>query len=152
MNEPREIRLATAEDATSISNIVKDTIRISNSKDYPPSVIERVVANFPPETVLQLMDSRTVWVAVNNGDVIGTASLDGDTVRTVFVSPSAQGSGVGQRLMQTMEAAALEKNLKVLRVPASLTARNFYARLGYNEVREVVFGEERTFLMEKSLT
>lgn len=54
--------------------------------------------------------------------------------------------------MQTIEAAALENNLTVLRVPASLTARPFYARLGYNEVREVMFGDERTFLMEKSLT
>lgn len=53
--------------------------------------------------------------------------------------------------MQTVEAAAFANGIKALQVPASLTARNFYARLGYNEVREVLFGEERTFVMEKQI-
>ncbi|WP_342355312.1 GNAT family N-acetyltransferase [Rhizobium changzhiense] len=72
-------------------------------------------------------------------------------MRTVFVSPIAQGRGIGRRLMQTVEAAAFANGIKALQVPASLTARNFYARLGYNEVREVLFGEERTFVMEKQI-
>ena len=152
MTDPIEIREAHIEDAVAISNIVRDTIRVSNSKDYASTVIEQVVANFSPEAMRRLITSRTVWVAASNGVVVATASLEGDTVRTVFVSPSAQRLGIGQRLMRTVEAAARDRNLKLLRVPASLTARDFYARLGYSNVREVLYGEERTFLMEKSLT
>jgi hypothetical protein len=53
--------------------------------------------------------------------------------------------------MQTVEIAAFASGVKALQVPASLTARNFYARLGYNEVQEVIFGDERTFVMEKQI-
>jgi N-acetylglutamate synthase-like GNAT family acetyltransferase len=152
MAEPIEIRRATAKDARAISAVVKNTIRISNSKDYPASVIERVLSNFSPDAVRQLMDKRTVWVALKGGVVVGTASLEGDTVKTVFVSPSTQRIGIGNRLMMTVEEVARGQSLKLLRVPASMTARSFYARLGFADVREVFYGEERTFLMEKSLT
>lgn len=146
-----EIRNAVRGDALLISDLVRDTIRTSNSMDYPASVIERVVGNFSPDAILRLMGSRVVWIALQNGETVGTASLDGDMARTVFVSPTAQGRGIGRRLMQTVEVAASENGIKVLRVPASLTARDFYARLGYNEVRQVLYGEERTFEMEKQL-
>lgn len=98
-----------AEEANEISSIVNDTIRISNSKDYPPELIESVVANFSPEAVRKLMDSRVVWVALSEGGVVGTASLEGATVRTVFVLPSAQGLGIGKRLMQTVEVSARDE-------------------------------------------
>ena len=152
MAEPIEIRRATADDAPAISTVVMNTIRISNSQDYPASVIERVVSNFSPEAVCQLIDKRTVWVALKDGVVVGTASLEGDTMKTVFVSPSTQGLGIGSRLMMTVEDVARGQSLKLLRVPASMTARRFYARLGFGDVREVLYGEEHTFLMEKSLT
>lgn len=146
-----EVRPATVWDALTISNIVKDTIRVSNSRDYPASVIERVSENFSAEAVRELINSRSVWVALIDGVVVGTASLENNTVRTVFVAPAAQRSGVGRCLMQAVELAAINQSLKLLKVPASLTARSFYARLGYMDVREIIYGEEHTFLMEKSL-
>ncbi|WP_313904028.1 GNAT family N-acetyltransferase [Rhizobium laguerreae] len=151
MMDEIEIRRAIASDAPLISELVTNTIRISNSADYPASVIERVIGNFSADAILKLMDSRNVWIALQGGEPVGTASLDGDTVRTVFVSPTAQRRGIGRRVMQTVEAAAFANGIKALQVPASLTARNFYARLGYSEVREVLFGEELTVVMEKQI-
>ncbi|MGR9075292.1 GNAT family N-acetyltransferase [Rhizobium leguminosarum] len=151
MTDEIEIRRAIGRDAPLISELVTNTIRISNSADYPASVIERVIGNFSPDAILRLMDSRIVWIALQGGEPVGTASLDGDMVRTVFVSPTVQGRGIGRRLMQTVEIAAFASGVKALQVPASLTARYFYARLGYNEVQEVIFGDERTFVMEKQI-
>ncbi|NNU66914.1 GNAT family N-acetyltransferase [Rhizobium sp. WYCCWR 11152] len=151
MMDEIEIRGVIGSDAPLISELLTNTIRISNSADYPASVIERVIGNFSADAILKLMDSRIVWIALQGGEPVGTASLDGNTVRTVFVSPTAQGRGIGRRLMQTVEVEAFANGMKALQVPASLTARNFYARLGYNEVREVLFGEERTFVMEKQI-
>ncbi|EJT06758.1 GNAT family N-acetyltransferase [Rhizobium sp. CCGE 510] len=151
MSDKIEIRRAIGSDASAISELVRHTIRISNSADYPASIIERVVGNFSPDAMLRLMDRRIVWLALQDGEPVGTAGLDGDTVRTVFVSPAAQGRGIGRRLMQTAETAASANGIKALHVPASITARNFYARLGYNEVQEILSGEERIFLMEKQI-
>ena len=145
------IRLATKGDATVISRIVIAALRGSNAQDYPPEVIAQVEKSFTPEAVATLLDKRRVFVASIHGVPIATASLDSDVVRTVFVDPSHQGSGVGRRLMETLHAEALNAGISRLLVPSSLTAEGFYSGLGYRKVREESHGAERTIVMEKSL-
>ena len=60
----------------------------------------------------------------------GTASLDGNVIRTVFVAPDAQGHGVGKRLMATVEQTTRDLGMRMLTVPSSVTAEQFYAKLG----------------------
>ena len=151
MEPSLQIRPAQKSDVGQISRLVQKTIRISNAQDYPKAVIDRVVANFSTDTVQHLLTIRTVLVAIQDDVAVGTASLDGEVVRTVFVAPEVQGQGVGRCLMNAIEAIADLEGTTVLQVPASLTARPFYARLGYIEVRDVLHGEERTVIMEKRI-
>ncbi|EQM69721.1 GNAT family N-acetyltransferase [Pseudomonas tohonis] len=145
------IRTATPDDATAISQVVLLALAESNARDYPPAVIASVQANFGPEQVRGLLAAREVLVAEEAGCVIGTASLDGDVVRTVFVAPGAQGLGVGRRLMEHVEALARERGVAVLKVPSSIIAEGFYAGLGFQAVQQIIRGEERTIVMERSL-
>lgn len=145
------IRTATPDDAAAISQVVLTALAESNARDYPPAVIASVQANFGPEQVRGLLAAREVLVAEEAGCVIGTASLDGDVVRTVFVAPGAQGLGVGRRLMEQVEALARERGVAVLKVPSSITAEGFYAGLGFQAVQQIIRGEERTIVMERSL-
>lgn len=145
------IRTATPDDATAISQVVLLALAESNARDYPPAVIASVQANFGPEQLRGLLAAREVLVAEEAGCVIGTASLDGDVVRTVFVAPGAQGLGVGRRLMEQVEALARERGVAVLKVPSSITAEGFYAGLGFQAVQQIIRGEERTIVMERSL-
>ncbi|CAN7413794.1 GNAT family N-acetyltransferase [Aquipseudomonas alcaligenes] len=145
------IRTATPDDATAISQVVLLALAESNARDYPPAVIASVQANFGPEQVRGLLAAREVLVAEEAGCVIGTASLDGDVVRTVFVAPGAQGLGVGRRLMEQVEALARERGVALLKVPSSITAEGFYAGLGFQAVQQIIRGEERTIVMERSL-
>lgn len=145
------IRFATKEDAASISRIVVAALRESNAQDYPPEVIAQVEKSFTPEAVEVLLSKRKVFVASIQDDLIATASLDGDVVRTVFVEPAHQRNGVGRRLMERIHAEALNTGMSRLLVPSSLTAEAFYASLGYRKIRDEFHGEEHTIVMEKSL-
>lgn len=89
------IRLAQEADVEAISAVVLSALRETNAKDYSQDIISRVVQNFTPAAVRKLLASRIVCVATNGKNVVGTASLDGAVIRTVFVSPSMQGQGVG---------------------------------------------------------
>ncbi|KAB0546284.1 GNAT family N-acetyltransferase [Pseudomonas argentinensis] len=146
-----QIRRALDSDAEAISQLIVQTLRLSNAQDYPPAVIDRVVANFDAAGVRGLMASRQVFVALDGARVVGTASLAGDVVRSVFVLPERQGRGVGKALMRHVEGVARAAGVGQLRVPASLTAVPFYSALGYAVVREVVDGDERTFVMAREL-
>lgn len=145
------IRQAREADADAISDVIVQALRLSNAADYPPQVIERVAANFDAAGVRALMASREVFVALDGARVVATASLAGDVVRSVFVLPELQGRGVGKALMGYVEGVAQAAAVPCLRVPASLTAVPFYKALGYAVVREVVDGDERTFVMVREL-
>ncbi|MBR0778126.1 GNAT family N-acetyltransferase [Bradyrhizobium diazoefficiens] len=145
------VRSAREDDAGDISAVILRALRETNAKDYTAEIIERVERSFSPDAVLQLLGRRTVFVATNGGRVVGTASLDGSVVRTVFVAPDAQARGVGKLLMAEIERTARERNIPVLTVPSSVTAETFYARLGFKAVRDSYHGDERTIIMERLL-
>ena len=151
VNPTIEIRVAVAQDASLISGLIQKTIRVSNAQDYSSATIDRVADNLSVEAVRDLIDDRVVLVAVKADKILGTAGLDGAVMRTVFVHPEMQGLGLGTLLVNAIEATAKQKRLTAVRVPASLTAEAFYARLGYTAIRQIVQGDERTIVMEKCL-
>jgi GNAT superfamily N-acetyltransferase len=147
-----DIRLATDRDAVDLSGLIVRTIRISNAADYPAHLIDRICDNFSPDRIASRFASRITILVVSATEIIGTASLDGRTVRSVFVDPDRQRDNVGRRLMTAIESMARDAGQNTLEVPSSLTAQGFYARLGYRVLRERIEGEERIIVMSKSLS
>ncbi|MCP3394111.1 GNAT family N-acetyltransferase [Bradyrhizobium sp. CCGB12] len=143
------IRSALENDADEISAVILRALRETNAKDYTDEIIERVERSFSPDAVRELIGKRTVFVATVGGRVVGTASLDGGVVRTVFVAPDVQTRGIGKLLMAEIERTARERSVPSLTVPSSVTAEAFYARLGFNLVRDSYYGDERTIIMER---
>ncbi|MCL9653126.1 GNAT family N-acetyltransferase [Pseudomonas protegens] len=147
-----QVRPALEADAARVSQVILAALLTSNAQDYPAHVIERVQDSFTPDAVLQLMRRRQMFVALVDGELLGTASLDGRAVRSVFVDPAYHGHGLGRQLMAAVEQAALDSGLTSLVVPSSVTAEGFYARLGFVRVREHYEGEELTLIMERALS
>ena len=146
-----EIRLALETDVEAISDVIVAALRETNAKDYSQDIIDRVAESFTPAAVRRFLDSRLVFVAIEGADVVGTASLDGAVVRTVFVSPTVQKQGIGSQLMAEVERAARLKGTEMLSVPSSIGAQAFYTKLGFNVVRDNYYGDERTIIMERLL-
>jgi GNAT superfamily N-acetyltransferase len=145
------IRPALDEDAADISAVILRALRETNAQDYTDEIIARVERSFSPDAVRELIAKRAVFVATSGDRVVGTASLDGSVVRTVFVAPDVQARGIGKLLMAEIERTARERNIPSLTVPSSVTAETFYARLGFNAVRDSYHGDERTIIMERLL-
>ena len=85
-----QIRRATFADADAISHIITKTVREINAKDYSPAVIDEVTRNFTPDRVAEKIKIRQVFVATQQNEIIGTASLESNIVRSVFVLPGNQ--------------------------------------------------------------
>ena len=145
------IRIATRDDATAISKVIVNALRKSNAHDYSPEIIAQVERSFAPQAILDLLIQRQIFVATVRDQVIATASLDRDVVRSVFVDPPHQGTGIGRQLMTMLLAVAVSNGIARLRVPSSITAKDFYASLGFSKVRDEFHGAERTIIMERML-
>jgi GNAT superfamily N-acetyltransferase len=145
------IREATPADAAPISAVIRAALWGNNAADYPPGIIEEIAPSFAPDRLVDLMAQRRTWVAESAGAIVGTASLQGDGVRTVFVLPAAQAGGIGIGLMRQVETFARGRQIASLTVPSSITAVNFYRKLGYVVLREQYWRNVRTILMRKEL-
>jgi GNAT superfamily N-acetyltransferase len=146
--------MATPADAPVIGALVQRAIRTSNSADYEATIIEMMCANFAPDKVLERMAVRDVFAAVHDGAVIGTVSfsLPRSKLYSLFIEPSVQRGGIGRRLVRHIEQHATGLGCTTLQLSASITAKPFYERLGY----ETITFEERvndgsTWLMRKAL-
>lgn len=144
------IRRSTTDDSGSVHEIVLRALQETNATDYPASVIDRLILTLP-EKVASNLDTWHAFVALVDGRVVGTASLSGHTVKSVFVHPDYQRRGVATKLMGVIEDAALAQSVRSLDVQSSITAQPFYGMLGFDIVREEFYGEERTIVMSKAL-
>ena len=112
-----------------------------------------MVAEFTPQALKEPALKRDMFVAKDGGNVLGTVSLDGDKVFTLFVNPSAHRRGIGGALMDHVEKLAKERGHHQIVLPASLTAHNFYLKRGYVDVRETHSDEHGTnIIMRKPLS
>ncbi|RXT46134.1 hypothetical protein B6S44_25170 [Bosea sp. Tri-44] len=147
-----EIRQATPADVEEISAIVLRCLRETNAQYYAASIMASVIENFSPEKIAARLVDRIVLVATVESGIIGTASLHGSWVRSVFVRPDGQGLGIGARLMQAIEECADAQGTRQISVPSSINAEGFYRRLGFVHLRDELQGQERVIVMVKLLT
>src|SRR5262245_24714008 len=98
------IRRAAAEDARAVHDIVLRALRETNARDYPASVIDRLALTLP-EKVAANLEAWHAFVAIVDERVVGTASLSGDVIKSVFVHPDYQRAGVATKLMGAVESA-----------------------------------------------
>ncbi|HCU6011421.1 TPA: GNAT family N-acetyltransferase [Legionella pneumophila] len=145
------IRAANFDDAEDISKLIIKTLQESNVKDYSTKIIEEVIESFSPTKITSRMAQRQIFIAIEQNQIIGTASLEDNMVRSVFVLPSKQMKKIGLQLMNHLENIAKEQNIQHLTVPSSITAEAFYRKLGYKTIGEEYYGEERTIIMEKHI-
>lgn len=146
-----EVHIANDVHAEGISRVICDAIRTVNVRDYPAAEIERLVGNFTTSCVLEFLKQRLTFVVLFNEKVVGTGSLQGSELKSLFVSPELHRKGIGGTLVSELEKVAAERGLKQLSVSSSLSAVSFYSSLGYIEKSREFFGDEETVTMTKSI-
>jgi GNAT superfamily N-acetyltransferase len=125
------IRPYRSADADAVSKIIRTTMRISNSADYPIEHLQPLIDYFSAAKVEQINGERVCLVAEEDGHLLATAGLEVDELVTFFVLPEAQGRGIGAALLHALEEIAHAQGIPELRVNASMTGVPFYERHGY---------------------
>lgn len=125
-------------DETAVSEIIRTTLFVSNSKDYSPEFIEENIKSHSPEVIASRAAESHFYVAVDGRKIIGCGGITGywgsDTesyIVSVFVLPEYQGRGIGRRIIETLEADKYFLRAWRTEVCSSLTAVSFYLKMGY---------------------
>ena len=131
-------RFETA-DAQAVSALIITTLRISNIKDYGSEHIENECKLFTPEKVLERAGWTHFYVFCEGAKIVGCGAIgpywgkeDESSLFNIFVLPEYQGKGVGRKIIETLEADEYALRAKRIEIPASITGRDFYRKLGYD--------------------
>jgi predicted N-acetyltransferase YhbS len=76
-------------------------------------------------------DRRLMLVAEQDGQIAGGALGFGSTLRILALKPEARGKGLGRRLIQTYEVAAMRHGVRTISLGAVEQQKGFYERMGY---------------------
>ena len=125
-------------DEYAVSDVICTTLSVSNSKDYSPDFIEENIKSHTPEVIASRAAESHFYVAVDGRKIIGCGGITGywgSETESYLVSdlvlPGYQGRGIGRRIIETLEADEYFLRAWRTEVGSSLTAVDFYLRMGY---------------------
>lgn len=134
------IRLAEPSDAEAIATVLYEAFGVYR-ENYTPEAFEVVTPN--AETIVTRFAEGPQWVAEIDDQIVGTVSLttepEGLYVRSMAVSPSVQGKGVGHILLNAVNefANASEHDRVFLHTTYFVPgAGEMYAKHGFRWVRD----------------
>ena len=152
------IRRFRETDAEDVSQLIRTTIRISNTKDYPMELMDALIETETPEHVLERASWTHFYVVQDREQIVGCGAIgpywgkeDESSLFTIFVLPEYQGKGVGRLIVETLEQDEFFLRARRIEIPASITGVPFYLRMGYhykNGISEP--DEEHLIRMEKN--
>jgi putative acetyltransferase len=134
------LRSYRREDLDGVIEVFQRAVRGVASRDYDPGQIA-AWAEVDRATWDDRRLTSPTWVAVKDGRIVGFSDLKADGhLDMMFVHPDFNGIGVASRLLDRVEAAAIEQGLTRIFTEASLTARPFFERRGFQlEAQQRVF-------------
>lgn len=154
------VRRFVETDAAEVSALITRTLRITNSKDYPPEYIEKDVAQFIPVKVIERASWTHFYVFCDEHKIVGCGAIgpywgkeDESNLFNIFVLPEYQGRGIGRRIIETLEADEYALRAKRIEIPASITACAFYQKMGYDYKNGInAVDAEKLYRLEKFRT
>jgi putative acetyltransferase len=144
-------------DAGAVARLFTDTVRAVNSLDYSP---EQIAAWAPEPPDLDhwrdRLGKRMVFVAEHDAEIVGFVTFEADHhLDHLYVHHRFQRQGVATSLCERIEREVRSAVTHRLFTEASITARPFFERIGYQMIaRQTVEHGGMSFLnfrMEKLL-
>lgn len=151
------IRRFIDKDAEQTAQMIAKTLRTTNIKDYSHEEIEALVLAISPETLLERSKGGHMYVVCDGERIVGCGAVAGywgstteSILLTIFVDPDYQGNGIGRKIIETLESDEYFLRAKRIEIPASITAVDFYRKLGYDYKNGLAeLDDERLYRLEK---
>ena len=152
-----EIRLFKQEDAVETAQVIAETLRTSNSKDYSQKYIEDNISSHAADVLIERAKEGHMYVVCDKSRIVGCGAIAGywgstteSILLTIFVLPEYQGKGIGKQIIHTLENDEFFLRAKRIEIPASITAVKFYRKMGYDYKNGITeLDDEQLYRLEK---
>lgn len=149
MNNDIIIRPFESGDEIEVSKVICETLRVSNKNDYSPEFIQENINSHSPDIIAERAKDAHFYAVCDRSKIIGCGGITGywgsiteSYLISIFVLPEYQGMGIGRRIMKTLENDEFFKRAWRTEVGSSITAVEFYRKLGYEYKDGIMIPDE----------
>ena len=128
-----EFKLAKKCDAEKVYTLVQETIKLVYPKYYLKEIVDMFCEFHSRENIIKDIEVGNTYILVENEEMIGTGTKNGNHITRVYVLPGYQKRGYGSFIMNQLEEKIKEK-YDYVDIDASLPACRLYSHLGYQTV------------------
>ena len=133
-----EIRRFQPADAADTARLIAETLTVTNGKDYSEAYLQKIIAAYSAKALIMQAERSHMYVACDGGKIVGCGAAaryeerpDESILLSIFVQPAYQGKGIGRSIMEALEQDEYCLQSKRIELHASITAVEFYKKLGY---------------------
>ena len=151
------IQRGSKSDIEAMKKLFYDTITAVNVRDYEKAQIEEWRSTGKNKKRWEdLMEEQLVWVAKEEGNLLGFASLkDGNYLDFMYVHKDHQKQGIASQLYDAVEKEAHGFGSSDISSDVSITAKDFFLRRGFvvdaEQIQRRGGVEIKNFKMHKKL-
>ena len=135
MKEETILREPKKEEVQDVVSLIRETIRDCYVGIYPPRAVEFFLNYHSNSSIEQRTSIGLVLIVEKNGEIVATGSLVGNEISGVFVRSDLQHQGIGNLLMNELEARAITAGYGKVTLSISLPSLHFYEKRGYKVVK-----------------
>lgn len=117
------IRKFRTEDSKAVSKIISSSLLAENN--------DEAAATITPKFILALSNKRKMYVAVYENVIVGTASIEHDTIYTIYADVEYRGQGIEEAMLGLMEEIAANYGFKLIKLEGRVAEQKLYEKLGY---------------------
>lgn len=153
------VRRFREEDAKEVSDMICRNFREVNSRDYDAEEIERLCSIHHTEWAKEEAKCGHMYVITEKDKIIACGTISAfagkkeeSILTSIFVLPEFHGKGIGRKVIEVLEQDEYFLRAERIRLAASITACDFYRKLGYEfKNGEKRLDVNRLYQMEKYL-
>ena len=138
------VRRFKHEDSAELAEVIAKTLRTTNSRHYSSEYIENDIRFLSAEKLIERSHWMHLYIVCEENKIVGCGAIapywdreDESSLFTIFVLPEYQGKGIGRKIIETLEQDEYFLRARRVEIPSSITAVEFYRKMGYDLSRLV---------------
>ncbi len=131
-----QIRVLREEDLWSVYRMIQNTIDTSYREIYSTEARDFFKNVHNGDHIMSDATAGYTIVAESKGEILGTGTLLGSTLRRVHVNLNHQHRGIGKLIVQELERKAISDKFTILDIDATPVSRKFWETMGFRIEKE----------------
>jgi len=133
-----KIKTATINDAKEMHRIHTSAVHTTCKDFYTERQIQAWLEGRSPEGYYEGINNGEMYVAEDDGKIIGFGHAIPGEVIAIFVDPTFHKKGMGKRLLDYGLHIA-SQNHKKIKIESTINAESFYKKYGFVKIKDDVF-------------